>query len=482
MTAWTTADIEALRFPDVSDDENKTIIELFKVWDGRIEKNLKRSLYYGGEQAFKDLGLMLPPQLKNAKFRLGWATQAVRAPAMRSRFEGLRLPGSEDPFELGEILAANRFRLELSQGIVSAYTHGTALVTVAKGDAGEAPVQIQTHSAESSAALWDRRKRRVAAALTISDIADDKPTEFVVYLPTVVLSCSRKDGAWVVERLENRIGRTLAVPLTYDPQLKKPFGRSRITNPVMDLTDMAVRGYVRMEGNAEFYSSPQLAIEGIDPDAFEGVSEQRKFKLAMDRLIALTRDENGDAPSIKQLQQATMTPHSDMLRTVASAFSGETGIPLAELGILHDNPSSAEAMLTAERKLTLEVRNQNEVILSDSVIQIATLAVMVRDGLAEAPAEAWRMSAHFADPEFRPHSVNADAYVKLAGANPELASSPVLLETVFDSDQVERFQEERKRAGATSLVRELVAAAQSPAPQEVTADGGSGATGPVPVS
>jgi hypothetical protein len=475
VTAWTTADIEALRFPNVTDSEHDTIVSLLKVWDGRLSKNLKRSLYYDGEQAFKDLGLMLPPQLKNAKFRLGWATQAVRAPAMRSRFEGLRLPGSEDPFELGEILAANRFRLELSQGIVSAYTHGMSLVTVAKGGPGESPVQIQTHSAESSAAIWDRRTRRVAAALTISALDADKPTEFLVYLPTVVLWCARVDGRWLVERIPNPIARTLAIPLTYDPQLGKPFGRSRITNPVMDLTDMAVRGYVRMEGNAEFYSSPQLAIEGIDPDAFDGVSEQRKFKLAMDRLIALTRDADGNAPSIKQLQQATMTPHSDMLRTVASAFSGETGIPLAELGILHDNPSSAEAMLTAERKLMLEVGNQNEVVLSESVTQIATLAVMVRDGLTEAPAEAWKLSAYFADPEFRPHSVNADAYVKLAGANPDLASSPVLLETVFDSDQVARFTEERKRTNAGSLVRELVASAQAPAVQEVAADGGAGA-------
>lgn len=473
MTSWSTADIRSLRIDDVSDAELSTIRELLSTWDARLTKNLRRSLYYDGEQAFKDLGLMLPPQLKNAKFRLGWATQAVRAPAMRSRFEGLRLPGSEDPFELGEILAANRFRLELSQGIVAAYKHGMSLVTVAKGAAGEPPVQIQTHSAESSAALWDRRGRRVAAALTISAMDVDKPTEFLVYLPTVVLSCKRVDGKWSTERIPNRIGRTLVVPLTYDPQLDKPFGRSRITNPVMDLTDMAVRGYVRMEGNAEFYSSPQLAIEGIDPDAFEGVTEQKKFKLAMDRLIALTRDADGNAPSIKQLQQATMTPHSDMIRTVASAFSGETGIPLAELGILHDNPSSAEAMLTAERKLMLEVGNQNEVVLSEAVTQIATLAVMVRDGLTSAPADVWRLSAHFADPEFRSTSANADAYVKLAGANPELASSPVLLETVFDSDQIVRFTQERKQAAAGSLVRELVQSAQ--APQEVTADGGAGA-------
>lgn len=483
MSEWTSADIDGLRIVGVADAEHDQLVSLLKVWNDRRPKNLKRSLYYDGEQSFKDLGLMLPPQLKNAKFYLGWATQAVRMPAMRSQFQGLRLPGSDDPFGLGEVFEANNFGMEFSQGIVSGYKHGMSLTTVAKGADGESEVQIQTHSAESCAALWDRRKRRVAAALTISAMDKDKPSEFIVYLPHVVLSCARgAAGRWVATRIPNRIGRTLAVPTTYDPQLTKPFGRSRISGPVMSLTDMAVRAYVRMEGNAEFYSSPQLAIEGIDPDAFGEVSESKKFKLAMDRLIALTRDADGNAPNIKQLQQATMTPHSDMLRTVASAFSGETGIPLAALGILHDNPSSAEAMLTAERGMLIDVTNQNRGPLSSAVKDIARLAVMVRDGLTEAPKEAWRLSAKFADPEFRSTSANADAYVKLAGANEDLANSDVLLETVLDEDQVERFKTERARSQANGLLDQLLAQTAPPATEGVTVNGGTGAAGTVPVS
>lgn len=480
MASWTADDIRNLRITGVTDTELGTIRSLLSVWDARRSKNLKRSLYHDAEQAFKDLGLTLPPQLRSAKFYLGWATMAVRKPAMRSQFEGLRLPGSDDPFELGSILAANNFGLELGQGIVSAYKHGMSLVTVAKGGAGEVPVQIQGHSAESSAAIWDRRRRRIASALTVSAMDVDKPTEFLVYLPDVVLRCARAGSGWRAERIENKIGRTLAVPLTNDPQLNRPFGRSRITNPVMALCDMAVRAYVRMEGNAEFYSSPQLAVLGMEADATEGLTESKKFKLAMDRLLALSRDADGNVPELKQLQQATMTPHSDMLRTVASAFSGETGIPLNSLGVIHDNPASAEAIRAAEHDLLIDATYHNKYVHSTAVTGIAKLTVMVRDGLSEPPDEAWRLSASFADPEFRSTSANADAYVKLAGANPDLASSPVLLETVFDDDQIGRFLDERKRAAAPSLVRDLVESAR--APQEVVADGGAGATGGIPVS
>ncbi|GAA2545724.1 hypothetical protein HD598_002158 [Neomicrococcus aestuarii] len=481
MSTWTTSDISSISISGVTDVERDVIIGLLKAWNDRLEKNQRRSLYYDGEQAFKDLGLMLPPQLKNAKFYLGWATMAVRKLASMSQFEGLRLPGSEDPFELGEVFEANRFGLEFSQGVTSAYKHGVSFATVAKGASGEPDVQIQTHSAEHSSALWDARRRAISAALTITDTKNGRPSAFIVYLPDAILHCRLGGkGTWITERTKNIIGRTLAVAITYDPQLGKPFGRSRITNPVMSLTDMAVRAYVRMEGNAEFYSSPQVAIEGIDADAFDGdPSSQKRFKLAMDRLIALTRDADGHAPNIKQLQQATMAPHSDMLRTVAMAFSGETGIPPASLGIIHDNPSSAEAIRANKHDLLVDATFQNKYVLGTAVRDIASLAVMVRDGLSEPPSDMWQLSAKFADPEFRSTSANADSYVKLASANPALAQSQVLLETVFDDDQVKRIQSDVNRSAITQLVQNISANRGSDAQSMVATAEGSTGTGSV---
>lgn len=457
MSNWTSETVAGFRFNGATDSQADTIRGLLDVWRSRLAANLKRSLYYGGEQAFKDLGLALPPQLKNAKFYLGWGTQAVRKPAARSQFQGLRLPGAADPFDLADLLEQNRFGLEFAQATVDACKHGMSLVTVAKGAEGEPPVQIQAHSAESSAAIWDRRRRWVASALTISEVdKDGEPNEIVVYLNDAVLTCSRTASTWRVEASASTIGRTLAVPVTHDPQLNKPFGRSRITAPVMALTDMAVRAYVRMEGNAEFYSSPQLAVEGIDPEAFKDVGQQKRFQLAMDRLIALSKDADGDKPTLKQLQQATMTPHSDMLRTVAMAFAGETGIPPHSLGVVHDNPSSAEAIRAAEHDLLVDVTYQNKYVLNYAASDIARLAVMVRDGLNEPPSEAWKLSAAFADPEFKSTSASASSYVQIAGANPDLANSDVLLETVFDPEQIERLRAERAKANAGSLVDRLL--------------------------
>src|SRR5699024_7773426 len=185
--------------------------------------------------------------------------------------------------------------------------------------------------------LWDRRNRRVAAALTVSDTGrDGAPTESVDYLPDAVLWCVYTPGqGWAAERISNPVGRALAVAVTNDPQTRRPLGRSRLTYAVMGLTDMAVRAYVRMEGNAEFYSAPQRALLGVSEEAFQdGLAESDKFRLAQDRLLALTRDENGDKPQLQQLQQAKMTPQSDKLRTVAMGLSGESENQPWSLGII----------------------------------------------------------------------------------------------------------------------------------------------------
>ncbi|SMY01152.1 Phage portal protein, SPP1 Gp6-like [Brevibacterium sp. 239c] len=453
--SWTREDVSNLTVMNAYPAEVQAIRSLLEEWRRRWPKNVQRSLYYDTEQAFKDLGIALPPQLKKAKFVLGWGTQAVKKPAMRSQFEGLRLPGSDDPFELSQIFTQNRFPLEFSQSVVSAGTHGMSLVTVAKGRAGEAPVQIQAHSAESCAALWDRRNRRLGAALTIGNLSEDRPTEFVVYLPDVVLECSYTKGSgWLAKRHPNTIGRVLAVPVTHDPQLRRPFGRSRLTNAVMALNDMAVRAYVRMEANAEFYSTPQIALLGVDPEAFSGqMSESMKFKLAMDRLIALTKDQDGEKPELTQLSQASMAPHSDMLRTVAMAFSGETGIPPSSLGIIHDQPSSAEAIRANEHDMLVDVTYQNKFVLSDAVREIAILTVMVRDGLRDVPEEAWSLSSRFVDPEFQSLSAQSDAVQKLASQMPILAQYPVLLEQIFDDNQVERIRSDQRRSTVSEFMR-----------------------------
>ena len=47
------------------------------------------------------------------------------------------------------------------------------------------------------------------------------------------------------------------------------------------------------------------------------------------------------------------------MRSLAVRFSGETNVPVSELGVVSDNPSSAEAIYAAKEPLVIEAVNLN---------------------------------------------------------------------------------------------------------------------------
>lgn len=136
------------------------------------------------------------------------------------------------------------------------------------------------------------------------------------------------------------------------------------------------------------------------------------------------------------------------------AFSGETGIPPSSLGIIHDQPSSAEAIRANEHDLLIDVQYQNRFVLASAVKQIAQYAVMVRDNLSVVPDEMHRLSSEFVDPEFRSTSANADAAVKLASI-PGLAESTVVLEQIFNEDQIDRIREDRRTSSISDFMNRI---------------------------
>ena len=95
-----------------------------------------------------------------------------------------------------------------------------------------------------------------------------------------------------------------------------------------------------MEISSEFYSFPQKYVTGLSADA----DVLDKWQATMSAMLSFTKDEDGDVPSIGQFQAASMAPHVEQLKAMASMFAGETGLTLDDLGFVTSNPSSAEAI------------------------------------------------------------------------------------------------------------------------------------------
>ncbi|MBB6333648.1 phage portal protein [Schaalia hyovaginalis] len=474
MTTTTPVTTMPIVLPDLTDAEQDMMRRLHATWAAKHAKNQLLDVYYDGHRAFQDLGISIPPQMAKTRAALKWPAKAVKGLARKHLFEGFALDGATDAYELGEILARNRFTLELTQAINSAYKHACAFLTVTQGAPGEPPVVIQARDANWTTALWDRRTRSLAAALAVTDLDDlGQPSAVTLYTRDAIVEGLRDGGAWKTTRVENRTGRVLVEPLVYDPQLNRPFGHSRISREVRYLTDAAVRTMVRAETSAEFFSSPQRYVLGADESAF---AEDSRWTAIMGRLLALDVNENGDLPSVGQFPQLSMGPHLEMYRQLAQNFCAETNLPQSSVGLFAENPTSAEAMLAAEAHLAAEADYQWQVFIP-ALRRIAEDAVMLRDGLSEPPADSWRLAVKYTPTTQASPSAQSDYIVKLVQALPQVADTTVALRKAgLSTEEIDEIRSEQASAGAASVLERLTSgtdAPDSPTPRVVTSDGES---------
>src|SRR5699024_5284596 len=136
--------------------------KLLRVWEEKRPRNVLRSVYYDGKQAFKDFGIAIPDRFQDVDQTLEWPAKGVSALVDRSNLEGFIAPGiTDDPFDIEGILADTYYYAAFPQAAQSAAVHACSLLTVSHGDvaAGEPEVLILPRDAAASAGLWDTRRR-----------------------------------------------------------------------------------------------------------------------------------------------------------------------------------------------------------------------------------------------------------------------------------------------------------------------------------
>ena len=403
----------------LSASEIELVQKMMQRLDKKRARNIIRQQYYDQKIGLKDLGISTPPSLKNINSVLGWPAKTVDVLADRIKFERFVAAGEdEDPHGLNTIVADNDFRETFAQTAASALTHSCAFITITQGDKskGEPEILLLPKSAHWATGIWDKRTRNIKAGLSItkadtSNSGDITPREVTVYLPdkTVIMQAIA-GGGWEIETIPNPTGRPLIVPVVSGADLRKPFGRSRISRAVMALTDSAIRTVVRSEISAEFYASPQRYLLGADEDALTG----SKWSAVISKMLTISRDEDGQVPQVGQFSQMSMQPHR----------IGVTAVMLRE-GI--NDPSKI-------------------------------------DGLTKI--EAWfAPTVHVSD------AAAADAVLKQVQVMPWLAQSPVILEKLgYDDSAIQRLMADKRRAEGSSILEALAATAQQQKPKEATTE------------
>lgn len=452
------SDMFPVRSIGLSIEEQQLFSSLLDVWNKKRGKNALLSVYYDGHRAFHDLGISIPPQMKNVRAALGWPAKGVRTLARKHQFEGFALNGQGDAFEIDGLLEQNNFGLELPQAINSAYKHAVSFITTTKGDtsAGDPDVVIQARDAEWTSALWDMRRREIKAALAITAADDYKnPTAVTLYFRDSVVTAERRFGVWkVVLRQANPTGRVLVEAFVNDPQIGRPFGYSRITREVRYLTDAGIRNLVRTEVSAEFFASPQRYVLGAKEDAFNDVD---RWSAVMSRVLALDLNEEGQKPEVGQFSQMTMGPHLEQYRQLAQNFCSETDLPASAVGLFADNPASAEAMQAAEARLS-DLGEYQWRVFRHPLKRLAQNVVMLRDGLSEPPVESWKMDVKWTPCRYVSPQASSDYITKVVAALPRVAETTTALRRAgFTQEEINEMQAEWRKAGAGSILDRVLA-------------------------
>jgi hypothetical protein len=450
--------------------------ELLQVWEAKRSRNLVRSAYYDGHAALKDFGISLPPKMRSIEAALGWVAKGVHAVTDRSKFEGfVSTDGTEDPFDLSGILWENRFLVEFPAAAVSSAVHGCSFLTVTQGDtaSGEPGVLILPRAADSSAAIWDRRKRALRGFLSVVSIDDvGQISEMVMHTPEKVVTLVKGRGAWRADVRRNPLGVVAVSPLVHKYELGRPLGHSRITRAAMAYSDSALRTIVRAEVSSEFYSAPEYFLFGADVSSFIG---NDKWAAVMGRIKAMDVEDGEDKPDLHRFTGASPQPHTDQLRMWANLFADDQDLEVKFAD--SSNPSSADAIFAAKETLITTTRDANA-MWGYGAVQAMHFAVRLRDRLDAIPDELRSLSAQFTDPAIVSPSARADAFSKLATSIEGFGSSEVGMEYAgLTREQIVRFTADRRRASVNQLVsglgERLAAATADPVVQETAAERGA---------
>lgn len=454
--------VDTITVPDLAHGEQSGLNELLRQWRDKRGRNNLRSAFYDMKNSTNSLmSQQVPHVVRRRDFVLGWSAIAVDKLKRRCNIDGFYAKDGTDLDALGfsDVWESNRLDSEIPQAGASSLIHAVSFLVTTQGDvqSGEPEVLMLARDATTSTGFWDVRRRAMRSFLSITGTDDrGEPSEMTMYLPNLNVMMSKVSGAWLVERRAHSYGVPVD-PLRYKPRLGRPMGSSRITRATMSIHMQALAAMVRADVNGEAYSLPRYVLLGATEDAFRNADGSLKptWQAAWDAIWAIGDDEDAQAPraDVKQFNGQSPEPQNAHLRMLAQMFSGETGIPIAELGLIGDaNPSSAESYLAARDDIISEAEQTMDTWSPDLSSALRRALVMLNPDLPESviPRPRWRNAMHVS------RAAAADAGSKTIGTLPWLAETEVGLELLgLSEDQIRRALAEKRRAQGSAVLQAL---------------------------
>ena len=375
-----------------------------KRWRVRMRYN-----YYEMKHLATDFQISTPPKLRNWMNCLGWCAKAVDSMADRLVFREF----ANDDFNMNEMFSMNNADVLFPSAMLGALISSCDFIYImpVKDDLP----RLQVIDGANATGVMDPMTGMLKEGYAVLDRDKEGKTLLEAYFTPGMIEYHYTDGE--VEYVPNKAPYPLLVPIINRPDAIRPFGHSHISRACMSIVDSAMRTVKRSEISAEFYSVPQKFVLGTDSEA----EPLDKWTAAMSAILEITKDEDGDKPTVGQFSQQSMGPHLDQLKMFASLFAGETGLTLEDLGFSSGNPASSDAIKASHENLRLKARAAQRTFGS-GFLNAGYLAACLRDG-QEYRRDQFYLTQPKWEPVFEPDSAAlsgiGDAVIKLQQAFPD---------------------------------------------------------------
>lgn len=325
--------------------ELKGVAYLERKLTSKRSRVLLRYNYYEQKAIASDLGISTPKGLEWLNSINGWCSKAVDSLADRLQFDKF----DNDYFDFETMFNQNNPDIFFDDSILSALISSCCFVLITKGEKNDLGqrIRFQVIDGGNATGIIDDFTKLLTEGYAVLKRDDNGNVKRYAYCTAGKTEIYEGEKLIAVETFKSNY--CALVPIIYKPDSKREFGHSRISRACMDYARQAMRTVKRMEISAEFYSFPQKYITGLAQDA----EDLDKWKSAMSAMLAFTKDDEGDSPTVGQFQTGSMAPHVEQIKSIASMFAGETGLTLDDLGFVTSNPSSAEAIKAGHESLRL---------------------------------------------------------------------------------------------------------------------------------
>lgn len=345
----------------LSDDELDLLHRLNrKLLDSRKNDELMWR-YYRLQQRIEQLGMAIPPQMRNFMVVANWARTLVDTIKDRQQLRFMTLPGEEkaDP-TLRELAEANDLEGRIPMFNMDRLIYGRAFMSVGANEENPDLPLMRVESPRQMSALVDTRLERITAAARFYKAQDGSRTRYAtLLLPNVTIWCERKNGRWVEvgERDEHGLG-VVPVVMHLNRRMSGEWdGESQLTD-IIPFVDATGRSLTNLQFAQEAHGIPRVYMTGVAKGDF--VDEQGKripqFEAYFDAIHMLTKENS----KVGQLDAADLKNFETAMNVYGRQASVVTGFPPDYFGLTTTNPAGEGAIRATEGRMIESIEAQNK--------------------------------------------------------------------------------------------------------------------------